>query len=131
MTITTPSLLFPAISLMMLAYTNRFVSLTKVIRELGRIAEGDDGELIRRQIRSLRLRVHLIRWMQTLAVLAFALCTLSMIALFGNQAGLGTWIFGSALALFMASLLVSLYEVHISTRAINLEIERLDTHSAA
>lgn len=125
-TLTTPGLLFPAISLLLLAYTNRFLVLTKVIRELGQMQNSDHRDLIRRQIQSLRARVQLIRAMQILAVLSFAICTISMMALFMGGVMTGQYLFGFALALLMASLFVSLFEVHISTQAINIEIERLD-----
>ncbi len=126
LTVTTPSLLFPAISLLLLAYTNRFVTLTRVIRDLARMKDEDNGDLIRRQIHSLRLRVQLIRGMQSLGVLSFVLCTMSMLIIFFGIPHLGEGLFGLALLMLMGSLLVSLYEVHISTRAINFEIERLE-----
>lgn len=126
MTITTPSLLFPAISLLLLAYTNRFVVLTKVIRDLSAMRRQSDGELIARQINSMRMRVHLIRAMQFLAVLSFSVCTVSMLMLFMGWSVFGEALFGLALILLTGSLLVSLFEVHISTQAINIEIERLD-----
>lgn len=126
MTLTTPSLLFPAISLLLLAYTNRFVTLTSVIRELGRVEANRHDELIRRQIESLRVRVQLIRAMQFFAVLSFAVCTLSMLCLFLTWLRTGSTLFGIALGLLTISLFVSLFEVHLSTNAINLELKRLD-----
>ncbi len=126
MTLTTPALLFPAISLLLLAYTNRFVVLTKVIRDLSAMTEGEYKDLVRRQIMNLRLRLNLIRGMQFLGVLSFVACTLSMLALFMSWSVLGKGLFGTALILLVSSLLISLWEVQISTRAINMEIEKLD-----
>ena len=125
MSLTTPGLLFPAISLLLLAYTNRFVVLTKVIRELGQLHDDAHFDLIRRQIDNLRARIHMIRGMQTLGVLSFCFCTISMLCLFFGWQGAGEIIFGMALVLLTFSLLVSLAEVQISTRAITIEIERL------
>ena len=125
MTITTPSLLFPAISLLLLAYTNRFLVITKVIRELAQLAVETDEDLLTRQIQSLKTRIQLIRAMQMLAVLSFVVCTLSMLALFVGVTVYGEILFGLALALLTFSLLVSLFEVHMSTKAISFEIERL------
>jgi len=126
MTLTTPGLLFPAISLLLLAYTNRSLSLSKVIRDLAPLGEERGADLIRRQINQLRLRLSLIRSMQLLGVLAFALCTASMFCLFLEWPFVGKLLFGAALASLLLSLLVSAWEVYISTAAINMEIERLD-----
>lgn len=126
MTITTPALLFPAISLLLLAYTNRFLVLTKVIRELSSLDDSRHEDLIRRQVHSLRMRLQLIRAMQFLGVLSFAICTVSMLSLFLGGHSVGLWLFGSALLLLVSSLMVSLVEVHYSTEAINIEIEKLD-----
>lgn len=125
MTITTPSLLFPAISLLLLAYTNRFVVLTNVIRQLSKNESETSGEIVRRQITSLRRRLYIIRAMQTFGVLSFVVCTLSMFALLLKLTTVGIVLFGSSLMLLVISLLYSLYEVQISTYAINVEIERL------
>ncbi len=126
MTLKAPALLFPAISLLLLAYTNRFVVLTKVIRDLSAMMGSENKDLIRRQIMNLRLRLNLIRAMQFLGVLSFVACTVSMFMLFMNWSLWGKGLFGAALVLLVSSLLISLWEVQISTRAINLEIERLD-----
>jgi len=126
MTITTPSLLFPAISLLLLAYTNRFVTLTSVIRQLSKLDEIDSEDIVRRQIASLRTRLQIIRAMQVFGVLSFILCTLAMFALFLSWIALGKFLFGISLVMLTISLLCSLYEVQISTKAINIEIERLN-----
>lgn len=129
MTITTPSLLFPAISLLLLAYTNRFVVLTNVIRQLSKSEGADSVEIIRRQIASLRQRLNIIRAMQTFGVLSFVMCTLSMFSLLLNITMVGIVMFGVSLMLLVISLLYSLYEVQISTKAISIEIERLHLDS--
>lgn len=126
MTITTPSLLFPAISLLLLAYTNRFVVLTNVIRQLSGSEGAQSKELIRRQISNLRERLQIIRSMQAFGVLSFVFCTLSMFALLLKWLMLGQWLFASSLILLVISLLCSFYEVNISTNAINIELEKFD-----
>lgn len=126
MTITTPSLLFPAISLLLLAYTNRFVVLTNVIRQLSSGEGAPSKEIIRRQIRNLRQRVQIIRSMQAFGVLSFVFCTLSMFALLLQWLMLGQWLFAGSLILLVISLLCSFYEVNISTNAINIELEKFD-----
>jgi len=126
MTITTPSLLFPAISLLLLAYTNRFVVLANVIRELSKRENASSQVLVRRQIDNLRLRIQVIRRMQVFGVLSFVLCTLSMFSLLLQWAVIGQLLFAISLVLLVLSLLFSLYEVNISTEAINIELEKFD-----
>jgi hypothetical protein len=126
MTITTPSLLFPAISLLLLAYTNRFVVLTNVIRQLSASDGAISKEMVRRQISNLRQRLYIIRSMQAFGVLSFVFCTLSLFALFLQWFMLGQWIFAASLFLLVVSLLCSFYEVNISTNAINIELEKFD-----
>ena len=128
MTITTPSLLFPAISLLLLAYTNRFVVLTNVIRQLSNTKEDNAAiqVLVRRQMDNLRLRIQVIRRMQAFGVMSFVLCTLSMFALLMQWSITGQMLFASSLILLVISLLFSFYEVNISTEAINIELEKFD-----
>jgi hypothetical protein len=125
-TITTPSLLFPAISLLMLAYTNRFVVLANVIRQLSNLEDAPSKEIVIRQIKSLRIRMHVIRLMQAFGVLSFVLCTLSMFSLLLGWYLAGQFLFAISLIFLVISLLFSLYEVNISTAAINIELEKFD-----
>ena len=125
MNLTTPALLFPAISLLMLAYTNRFVVLTNVIRQLSD-RELDDTRIIERQIDNLRLRLSIIKAMQTSGVASFLLCAIAMLLVFIDQQAAGEWAFGASLLLLAGSLVLSLWEVNISTKAINIELERID-----
>jgi len=126
MTITTPSLLFPAISLLMLAYTNRFVVLTNVIRQLSNLEDAHSKDVVVRQINNLRLRVQVIRQMQAYGVLSFVLCTMSMFSLLLAWPLTGQFLFAVSLLLLVVSLLFSFYEVNISTTAINIELEKFD-----
>lgn len=133
MTITTPSLLFPAISLLLLAYTNRFVVLTNVIRQLSNTTE-ENAELqllVRRQMDNLRLRIQVIRRMQAFGVLSFVMCTLSMFALLMQWSITGQLLFANSLILLVISLLFSFYEVNISTEAINIELKKYDARIGA
>lgn len=125
MTLTTPALLFPAISLLLLAYTNRFLVLAQLIRELNQRNNSGLEVVVKRQITNLRRRLHLIRSMQTAGVVSFLLCTLAMLSLFFNLAQLGSVMFGLSLLALVLSLLMSLYEVRISCRAIEIELESM------
>lgn len=123
MELTTPALLFPAISLLLLAYTNRFLVLAQLIRQLHSSERDYFQAMVQRQIQNLRKRIALIRLMQALGVSSFLFCTLSMFALFIQQQLLAEVLFGLSLLLLVGSLLTSLYEIAISTRAIEAELE--------
>ncbi|KZN59006.1 DUF2721 domain-containing protein [Pseudoalteromonas luteoviolacea] len=126
MTLTTPGLLFPAISLLLLAYTNRFLVLAQLIRELN-AREGDTlRSLVVQQINNLKKRIKLIRLMQVWGVFSFLLCTLSMFALFIEVNLLGIVLFGASLCCLVASLMLSLYEIHISCDAIEIELNNIE-----
>lgn len=125
-TITTPSLLFPAISLLMLAYTNRFVVLANVIRQLSGLEDAPSKEIVIRQIDNLRKRMQVIRLMQAFGVMSFVLCTLSMFSLLLGWYFAGQYLFAASLIFLVISLLFSFYEVNISTTAINIELEKFD-----
>lgn len=126
MTLNTPSLLFPAISLLLLAYTNRFLTLTSVIRQLGMADNANSVDIVRKQIDNLRKRLHIIRAMQVFGVVSFLLCTLAMFSLFLYWESIGKALFGCSLITLTISLMFSLWEVQISTNAINIEIERMN-----
>ncbi|PCI17761.1 MAG: II family cellulose-binding protein [Piscirickettsiaceae bacterium] len=126
MELSTPALLFPAISLLLLAYTNRFMGLAGVIRGLHRQINETNKRLIARQITSLRLRIRLIIWMQILGVLSITFCVAAMFFLFLESTQLGQITFIISLVLMMLSLAVSLYELKISGHALNIELEDLE-----
>ncbi|HET8801591.1 MAG TPA: DUF2721 domain-containing protein [Marinobacter sp.] len=126
MDLTTPALLFPAISLLLLAYTNRFLVLAQLIRQLRQMDTEEDHGLITRQITMLRKRIVLTKRMQAYGVLSFLLCTVSMFLLFLGAKMPGVFAFGVSLVLLSISLLYSLYEIQISTNAINVELARFE-----
>ena len=129
MDLTTPALLFPAISLLLLAYTNRFLVLAQLIRQLHGQSPQQHQEIVIRQIANLRHRIVLTKAMQGLGVLSFILCSLSMLFLFIELNPLAKLSFGLSLLLLVLSLLVSLYEIMISTKAIEIELEDLAKRS--
>ena len=124
--LTTPALLFPAISLLLLAYTNRFLTLATLIRNLhGKYKEQPD-ERIWGQLKNLRLRVKLIRNMQVLGVLSLLLCVVCMFLIFAGNIMYAEYIFGVSLILLIASLAVSAWEIQISVRALNIQLGDLE-----
>ncbi|GAB6112514.1 DUF2721 domain-containing protein [Desulfomicrobium salsuginis] len=123
--LTTPALLFPTISLVLLAYTNRFLALGSRIRTLHDRYQASHGPSILAQIESLRLRVNLIRLMQLYGVLSLFLCVLCMFCLFAGFVFLGKILFGLSLVAMLISLGLSTREIHISTQALNIQLESL------
>lgn len=125
-TLTTPALLFPAISLLLLAYTNRFLTLATLIRNLhGKFKESPDTG-IWDQLKNLRLRVKLIRNMQVLGVLSLLLCVVCMFVIFKGNLKLAEFIFGVSLILLILSLAVSAWEIQISVKALNIQLSDLE-----
>jgi hypothetical protein len=126
LTLTTPALLFPAISLLFLAYTNRFLHLAALTRDLyGKYKAAPDPKL-KGQLFNLRERLGIIRNMQLAGVLSFLLCVLCMIFLFFGQVIAGKIVFGASLLFLLASLALSLRELQISIDALRLQIQDLD-----
>jgi hypothetical protein len=126
--ITTPALLFPAISLLLLAYTNRFLAIATLIRSLHQkhINNAEHPTPIVGQIENLRTRLSLIKMMQIFGVSSFFLCVLSMIMLFQNALRIGNAMFGISMVLLLISLGISLRELQISTKALNLELSDME-----
>ena len=131
MTLTTPALLFPAISLLLLAYTNRFLTLAQVIRQLHPGKSGPVTELALRQLGGLKRRIGLIKLMQGFGVLSFLLCALSMFVLFIEMQMAGKVLFGLSLLALAVSLLVSLWEVLVSTEALNIVLGDMENRSVS
>lgn len=125
LTLTTPALLFPTISLLLLAYTNRFLAIANVIRGLHSRYETQPSDILRGQIEGLRLRVGLIRNMQALGISSLFLCVLCMMIIYvGWQQG-AKLIFGCSLLLLLVSLGLSFREIQLSTNALNLLLRDL------
>jgi hypothetical protein len=123
--INTPALLFPAITLLMLAYTNRFLALATLIRNLHakykQITE--DRDIIKAQIKNLRNRLMLIRQMQASSIISFFFCVLSMLSFYFKMEGWAVSIFGLSLGFLLLSLVLSLSEIYISTKALEIELK--------
>lgn len=126
MDITTPALLFPAVTLLMLAYTNRFNTLAMIIRNLHSKYQSERNANLLAQISNLRYRVYLIRNMQILGVASLLLCMVSMFALFGGWMIVGQWSFAIALVLMIVSMMLSLRELQVSVGALDLLLSELE-----
>jgi hypothetical protein len=126
--LTTPALLFPTVSLLMLAYTNRFLTLATIIRNLYDRYSNEKNQNLLGQIANLRYRVYLIRNMQIFGVLSLLFCVVSMFALFAGWVPAGQWSFAIALILMIVSMLISLRELQISVGALDLLLTDLEEH---
>ncbi len=124
--LTTPAILFPAVSLLMLAYTNRFLAIASIIRALHGRYRSEGSAVVRRQIENLRKRLGLIRKMQSFGILSLFACILSVVGLFLGQKRLGELLFGLSLLLMLTSLLYCLREIHLSGRALEIELEDME-----
>jgi Protein of unknown function (DUF2721) len=128
LSINTPALLFPAISLLMLAYTNRFLALSNLVRNLHVKFQQNstDRKMIIAQIKNLRKRLKLIKYMQGLGVVCIFMCVLTMFFIYEEYVIWAQSIFGLSLLIFLASLALSLAEINISTDALELELKDME-----
>lgn len=127
LSVTTPGLLFPAISLMMLAHTNRFLALASLIRTLNdRYRQEPESTHIVLQIKSLRSRLRLIRTMQALGILSFLLCAVCIGFIMWGLELVAAVIFGMSLLAFAVSLIVSLLEILLSMKALEVELQSME-----
>jgi Protein of unknown function (DUF2721) len=126
LSINTPALLFPAITLLMLAYTNRFLALSSLVRKLHDEYTKEEDKLLKRQIKSLRGRISLIRNMQASGVLSFLLCIVCIYLIFENYQQAAKIIFAASLLSLLLSLIFSLIEIFRSTKAIDLELSDME-----
>ena len=127
-TLATPALLFSAISLLMLAFTNRFLALAALVRSLHSLYKEKPNEVLFGQIRNLKTRLNLIRWMQISGITSLLLCVFSMLSIYVGWLGAAELVFGLGLVLMILSLALSIWEIQISVHALNLHLG--DIHEA-
>lgn len=127
--LTTPALLFPAISLLLLAYTNRFLAIATLIRQLHKSHLDNPKSILEGQLKNLRKRLYLIRAMQLFGVLSLFLCVLAMFFIYLKAGQWGEFIFGISLVSLLLSLFISIREILLSTRALDLELSDMELGS--
>lgn len=126
LTLTTPALLFSAISLLLLAYTNRFLAYASVVRTLHARLKEDKSKLLIGQIENLRKRLQLTRSMQLLGISSLLLCVLSMFLIYVEIRPIADIMFGIALILLLLSLTLSMWEIQISVKALDLHLSDME-----
>lgn len=126
-TFDTPALLFPAISLLLLAYTNRYLALANLIRKLhDEYIRGEKKHLLLKQIKILRIRINLIRQMQALGVFSFLCCVVSMYGVYEQWVTFTKYVFALSLLSLLVSLVISLFEISQSTKALEWELSDME-----
>jgi uncharacterized membrane protein YdfJ with MMPL/SSD domain len=126
LTLTTPALLFSAISLLLLAYTNRFLAYAQVVRNLHAKFKEDPSHILLGQINNLRLRLKLTRNMQISGIGSLLLCVLVMLLIYVDYTLFAEILFGIALILLLLSLAISILEIQISVKALDLHLSDME-----
>jgi len=126
LTLTTPALIFSTISLLLLAYTSRFLAIATLIRSLHSQAsqEVDRANNLIPQIENLKSRVKIIKNMQLMGILSLFFCVFSMFLIFLQQMVLAEFTFAISLILLMISLSLSALEINISVKALNIQLSQ-------
>lgn len=126
LTIQTPALLFPALSLLLLAYTNKFLAIASLIRKLVSDYEKKQKRDIIKQIRSLRRRLMLIRWMQAFGIGSILFCVICMFCVYEGWQITAKVLFAISLLLMITSLIISLIEIFLSAGALRVILKDLE-----
>ncbi len=129
--IETPALLFSATTLILLAYTNRFLTIAQLIRALKKSYKSEENKNILLEIQNLNLRLNLIRAMQLMGVLCLFLSVLAMLVLFLEMHQLGIYLFAFSILALLVSLGISFWEISISVNALKLHLKDLEEEREA
>ncbi|BDW92481.1 DUF2721 domain-containing protein [Flagellimonas marinaquae] len=121
-----PALLFPAISLTMLAYNARYLAIAALIRQLHKQFEETSAQPLKQQINQLRSRLGIIKNMQASAIVSFLLSAITMFLIYVEMQVWANVIFGISLVFLMISLVLSLLEVQLSTKALGIQLENME-----
>ncbi|EAQ48257.1 MULTISPECIES: DUF2721 domain-containing protein [Leeuwenhoekiella] len=121
-----PALLFPAISLTMLAYNARYLAIAALIRELHKRYQNQSSSPVKRQIKQLRRRLGIIKAMQAMAIISFLLAVITMFFIYIEKMVWANIAFGVSLVALMISLSLSFLEVQLSTQALEIQLNDMD-----
>ncbi|WP_421808305.1 DUF2721 domain-containing protein [Flagellimonas sp.] len=121
-----PALLFPAISLTMLAYNARYLAIAALIRQLHKQFEETSAPPLKKQINQLRTRLGIIKNMQATAIVSFLLAAVTMFLIYVEMRVWANIIFGISLIFLMISLVLSLLEVQLSTKALGIQLKNME-----
>lgn len=124
--ITTPTLLFSAITLLMLAYTNRFLAIASLVRQFHTLYKENHDSKTLNQIRNFKTRLKIMRNMQFFGILSFLSCVLCMFAIYAGFSYIAHALFVSSLIFLAISLILSLWEIYISVNALDIELSDIE-----
>ena len=124
--LTTPAMLFPTVSLLLIAYTTRFLAIANLIRGLKMKYQHEKTPNLISQISNLRIRLTLIRNMQAFGIAALFCTTFSIALLFFDKQSAGNFAFGIALLLLLISLAISFREILMSGGALKYELIEME-----
>ncbi|MCB4799537.1 DUF2721 domain-containing protein [Neotamlana laminarinivorans] len=128
LTLTTPALLFSAISLIMLAYTNRFLAYAAIVRNLHDRYKKEKDSVLKAQIENIKKRLYLTRSMQIFGISSLLFCVLTMFLIYIEQQFIAVWVFGFALLLLIISLSLLIVEIQISVKALEHHISDIENN---
>lgn len=123
LSLTIPALLFPAISLSMLAYNARYLAIAALIRQLHKQYRDTPSKNLDRQVKQLQKRLNIIKNMQAVAILSFLFSAITMFLIYIGFAFWANMAFGISLLALMLSLMLSLVEVQLSTKALGIQLD--------
>ena len=125
---TVTALMFPAIPLLMSVYSNRFHTLSKLIRELHdeHVYEKHIPAEWKKQFINLSSRITIIRWTIMFASFGFLFNMLTVFALYLDEVFLARIIFGSCCLSMIISIIFFIREIQISTNALRLHMSDMD-----
>ncbi len=121
-----PALLFPAISLSMLAYNARYLAIAALIRQLHKEFKQTESKSVGLQVRQLEKRLNIIKNMQAVAIVSFLFSAITMFLIYVEQDFWANTVFGASLVALMISLILSLIEVQLSTRALSIQLTDME-----
>ena len=127
---TVTALMFPAFPLMMGVYSNRFHSLSILIRQLHdeHVYEKHIPAEWKKQFINLSTRITLLRWTILFAAFGFLFNMLTVFALYLAEVFMARVIFGSCCLSMIISIIFFIREIHISTNALKLHMSDMDVN---
>ena len=129
LTLSIPALLFPAISLSMLAYNARYLAIAALIRQLHQKFQETASPTVGLQVKQLNKRLSIIKNMQAVAILSFLFSVITMFLIYIELAFWANLVFGISLFALMISLILSFIEVQLSTKSLSIQLEDIAPQS--
>jgi len=126
LTLITPTFLFSAVSLILLAYTNRFLSYAQLVRNLKDKYMIDRSAITKAQIMNLKKRLTLTKYMQMCGVISLLLCVVTMFLIYLGSQIISAYMFGLALLLLITSLGLSVWEIQISVKSLKIHLSDME-----